>query len=185
MKIACFLVLSVVCTMFMGCFTEDDLGRYVNLNITDAIVLENRGNYVVGDTIFLELKFSRYLDEEGQTNKLDIFESSSSESFSYYFEMSKFSKFSDSFQPIFISPDFVFAEEGSVDGSIFATAVLNANQDSYESRIGIVLAEAGRFRFNLDYFSIQNDNYVQDKVQIGIQHNFSDGAPNSEFEVTE
>lgn len=178
-------LLIVICLIFVSCYSDDyDSNRYVSLSIEDAIVFENNEDYVVGDTIFLDLNFSRYLPEEGFSNLLDIYKSSGSEAFYYNYGFSKFSELSDGFRPISIDPSFLVAEKGNIEDYRGASAVLNADQTGYESRIGLILAETGRFKFDYDFFYIQSDNYSRDFVQIEIQHRFTGTPPNFEFTVT-
>ena len=178
-------VLVVTCFVFLGCYSDDDGSRYIRLSIEDALVFDNEENYVVGDTIFVDLNFSRYLPEEGYDNLLDIYESSGSESFYYNYGLSKFSELSNGFRTVAIDSSFLFAEKGNIDGYRGADVVLNANQTQYESRIGLILAESGIFRFDFDFLNIYSNNYSRDHVQIEIQNIFSTTQTNFEFTVAE
>lgn len=173
----------------IGCHSRDDIYYLREVEITDAFVFENAENYVVGDTIFFDLNFSRYLEEEGYSNLLDIYETTGAEEFNYSFRFSKFSDFSNSYIPINIAEDFVFAEKGKVSGqSSAAKAVLNDTQTMYESRIGIILAETGDFNFDADYYSLNlyPENVREDKVYVEIRHRFSNSETDQfAFTVTE
>jgi len=176
------LVLLLVCIVFFGCYEDDDESRRT-LSIQDAITFENEQNYVVGDTIYVTLNFSRYLDEEGFTNQLDIYESSGSESFRYDFEVQKFSELAGGFQFVPVDSEFLFAEKGVVNEFGGASAVLNEARTTYESRIGLVLAESGRFLLDFQFLNLSSTNFSEDRVQIEIQHFFVDNQPNLEFTV--
>ncbi len=184
MKKIFIVVFIVLCAIFLGCHYDDD-SSYINLEIQDAIVFENNQNYVVGDTIFFELNFSRYLDEAGFDNKLDIFESSGADSFFYDFSLNKFSEQAGGFRYIDVADEFIFTEKGTVTGFGGASADLNQEKTLYESRVGLILVETGSFQLDLDFYSLRSSGYSEDKVQISIQHLFTDNPPNFEFMVSE
>jgi|GEM_PF-1442868 len=174
---------------FLGCYSGDDDYFLRNVEVADAFVFENAGNYVVGDTIYIELNFSRYLKEENYANLLDIYETTGSEKFNYSLLFSKFSSFSNSFETIGIADEFLFAEKGEVLGiSNEVKVVLNGARTMYESRIGIVLAETGDFNFDVDYYSfyLYPENVGEDKVFFEVWHRFTDTDTDKfEFTVTE
>lgn len=186
MKKIYLILFAAVCILSFGCSFEDDGGN-IFLEIEDALIFENNQNYVVGDTLYVELNFSRYLDEAGFSNKLDVLESSGSEDFHYDFSVNKFSELSNGFTRIDISPEFLFAEKGTVGvfGPTTATAQLNSAKTQYESRIGLVLVETGSFELDLRFLRIRSNVFSEDRVQIEIQHRFMGIPPNFEFEVTE
>lgn len=167
----------VLVILLIGCYSKDDDYYIRQVEIKDSFVFENERTYVVEDTIYFELNFSRYLFEEGYSNLLDIYETTGSEEFSYSFRFSKFSDFSNSYLPINIAEDFVFAEKGKVSGqSNEVRAVLNDEQTMYESRIGIKLAETGNFNFDTENYSfnIYPNNVVKDKIFFEVSHRFTD-----------
>ncbi|MFS4492465.1 hypothetical protein [Maribacter sp. 2308TA10-17] len=183
---------TVFCLLLVGCFSNDDggFGRTVSLNIQDAISMENLKQYNVGDTIFFDLRFSRYLAEEGFDEPVDIFETTKAEHFSFSFDFQKFSELENRFSPINIDEEFVVAEKRDLDtfyyyGGYGTSVGLNEAQDSYETTVGIILVEDGLFRFDFDNIYIQSP-YDFEQVQISIYHSFSvDGRLDTEFEVLE
>ena len=176
--------------LLLGCSSTDD-GSFVDLEIQDALVFENNENYSVGDTLYIDFNFSRYLDEEGFSNKLDVFESSGIERFeSYGIRLLRFSESDNRFLIATIPPVSLFAEKGSLDDFDTVSVELNMETAQYESRIGLILQETGRFSlsgleslFLFERFSEQNAD--EEKVRINIRHNFSADPPNFEFTVTE
>jgi hypothetical protein len=184
-KIYAILVI-ILCLIFVSCYSDDyDSNRFISLSIEDAVIFDNDENYVVGDTIFVDLNFSRYLPEEGFSNLLDIYESSGADIYYYNYGLNKFSELSNGFQRVNIDSEFLFAEKGSIDVFERGGVVLNADETLYESRIGLVLAEAGRFQFDFEFLNIYSDNYSRDKVQIELRHGFTGTPPSFEFTVTE
>lgn len=188
MKKVILCIILVFSLVFLGCYSDDDGDsfRFIQLEIEDAITLENESNYVVGDTIFFELKFSRYLEERGFSNLLDIYETTDSDEFSYSFGVLKFSSFTNNFDRIAIDSDFIFIEKGiGFDGFSGTAAVLNQEQNEYESRVGLILQEAGNFRFDFEFITLFPE-FVQGKVNLDIQHRFTTAQPEDfEFTVTE
>lgn len=179
-----FIVLSILAIMAVSCYGDDDPNRYISLVIQDALVFQNDENYTVGDTLYIELDFDRYLDEEGYPNKLDVYESSGAESFWYDFALNRSSDLSNGFQRVEISPEFLLPEKGTVNGFGDATAQLNPERTRYESRIGLILAEEGTFELDLLFISLYSEAFFDDRVQIEIQHTFSGTPPSFQFTVT-
>jgi len=187
MKTYTFILLVCIGLLLQSCFSYDDDGanRNKELQLTDAFIFENNKNYVVGDTIFLELNFSRYLEEEGFSSLLDVYESTDSEEFSYALELQKYSTISDNYVFTEIASQFIFAEKGSVDGLYWVNVQLNEAKDTYESRIGLILAEEGEYRLNSQFLELQS-KWSFDKVSIEIAHLFSDKTEEDfEFIVSE
>lgn len=187
MKKSVLVGLLVFAFLFVGCHSHDDsFSRTVRLQIEDAVEFENEKNYIVGDTIFFELNFSRYLKEDGYSNLLDIYETTSAEEFHYSFGLNKFSDFSNSYTRVYIDPEFIFDEKGSTFDQFGGTATaLNQEKNSYESKIGLILAEAGRFKFDFDFLYL-NNRYEHDKISVEIQHVFTENNPiDLEFTVTQ
>lgn len=176
--------------MFSGCMSRDDDGGYkeIRLQVEDALVLENEKNYTVGDIIYFELKFSRYLKEEGYDTLLDIYETTGAEEFYYSYDLEKHSEFSNSFVRVVLDSSNVTVVKGKSNTSYNGNghiALLNKSSDLYESRLGIKLVEAGDFRFNFDYLNISG-NYEYDRPSLRIQHVFTTSeAVDFEFTVTE
>lgn len=177
-----FGILILVLLSFAACTFDDD-GRFISLTIQDAITIEKNQNLIVGDTVFIALSFSRFLDEEGFSNQLDVYESTDSDAFRYDFQLQKFSELSDGFQPVQIASEFLFAENGAITNFGGTTAVLNEDKTRYESRIGLVLAESGRFLLDFEFLNLSSTNFSEDRVQIDIQHFFVENQSNFEFTV--
>ncbi len=178
--------------IMVGCYSYDDsFERTVRLQIQDAISLENRETYSVGDTLFFEVRFSRFLKEEGFSSLLDIYESTDEEQLLYTFGVSKYSDFSNRYESIAIDPALVLGprfDDANFSGSLFNSDMvveLNDTQDFYESRVGIVLVETGDFQLDLDFLTFDT-YYFDNDVQVAIEHSFSnDSVINTEFTVVE
>lgn len=178
-----------------GCFSGDDYNdRYVRLTIADAFTFKEKKDFVVGDTLVFELKFSRYLEEEGYTNLLDIYETSTSNEFGYSFGVSKFSDFSNNFERINIDEGFILGTRSDNYGYYGYTylgptmaALLTTDQQEYTSKVGIVLVEAGRFRIDLENLFLSSGyDYDGKRVVVEIEHHQTvENQSEAEFVVTE
>jgi len=143
----------------------------------NALIFENSKNYLVGDTIFLELNFSRYLKEEGYSELLDIYETTGAEQFLYDFDMERFSTQSNGYRRLSIDAQFLFSEKGNLfPDANRVGAIFNQNTDMYESKVGIILAEEGQYLLNMDFLYISSDEQL-DKVRLLIEHRFTDNDP--------
>lgn len=174
--------LVLFCLILTSCFSSDDydeFGRNIAVDVQDAFIFDNQENYVVGDTIFFEQKFSRYVNEEGFDNLLDVYDTTNDEAFEYSFSLDKFSGFSNNYAPVLIDSKYIITSNGNVtplyyfDG-LGIVSELNSTKDAYESRVGVILAEVGKFRLNLDYVYFRN-GYDYNKIHLDIQHKFSEG----------
>ncbi|WP_291864985.1 hypothetical protein [Maribacter sp.] len=162
----------------MQCSPPDDdvYWNNVEVDIKDAIKVENKVSYVVGDTLFFELNFSRYLPEEGYSSLLDLYETSGVDEFSYNFEVRKYSAFSDDYVGVNIDEQYIIAEKGMISYYSQPAAILNNDTDMYESRIGVILIEEGDYQLDFDYMYISSV-YNTDKPTVGINHTITKNNP--------
>ncbi|PIB31492.1 hypothetical protein [Maribacter sp. 4G9] len=167
MKSNFFLLMLLL--FFYSCYTNDEEGfSYIQIEVENALVVDNQGNYMVGDTLFVNLNFSRYLQEDGYTNLLDIYKSTAAERFSYSLDLEKFSTISNDYIRTPIAPENIYAVTGELQNEYGeVVAVLNENRDIYSSRIGIVLKESGNYRLNFQYVTIRPE-YKPDKIFLEI-----------------
>ena len=176
MKKSTVLILGLLGVFMIGCFPSDDDYFYLRVDIYDAFTFENEETYQVGDTIFFNLSFSRYLDEDGHDNKLDIYETTSSKKFFYTPFFRKFSAFSDSYEWVSIRQDLFYSPNETIN-----VAKLNTSTNIYESQMGIILAETGEYSisFNSVYISSSIPSYSEN-VDVNIT-NFSKNTPETYY----
>jgi len=178
MNFSKLIFIVIACIILMGCYTRDDDDNYpIIVEIEDALIFENSKNYVVGDTIFFALDFSRYLKEDGYSNLLDIYETTGNEEFIYAFDLRKFSTLSNRFDRVNVDTQFLIAEKGNVYWETNrAGAVLNQEFDLYESKVGLILGEPGEYKLDPNNYFISGE-YLPDKVSVQISHSFTDNDP--------
>ncbi len=174
MKKSTVLVLGLLGLLFMmGCFSvDDDIIYYPRVDIYDAFTFENKESYKIGDTIFFDVSFSRFLDENGYDNKLDIYETTNSKKFFYTPFFQKFSTFSDSYEGVYVREGLLYSPNGAIN-----VAKLNTNTNIYESRMGIILVEEGEYAISFNSVSFHSYvPYFSENVDVYIT-NFSDNTP--------
>ena len=84
--------LKVSSLLFLGCLsTDDDEYRPIWLTAQNAFDFPLQNEFSVGDTLYVEQYFSRYLPEEGYEELLDVYETTKDEEFGYSFQIEKYS----------------------------------------------------------------------------------------------
>lgn len=196
MKLRYSFCVAIFSLVLSGCFTDDDGSYYsnINLSVQDAFTFDNQKNYVVGDTIYFDQKFSRYVKEEGYKSLLDVYETSKNDVFDYSFDLHKYSEFANSYESVSIDSKYILSN-GSDDASTYyyngyaVVSTLNNDRDAYESRVGIVLVEIGSFKLNFDNVDFANGYYYQfdtEGIHLNINHSFSESATlDLEFTVSD
>ncbi|UOY06197.1 hypothetical protein L0P88_20010 [Muricauda sp. SCSIO 64092] len=177
MKKSVVFIVGLMGLSVIGCFSgNDDYGYYPWIIISDAFTFENKENYQVGDTIIFNLSFSRYLDEDGYNNKLDIYETSNSKAFSYYPDFRKLSAFSDSFEGVYIREGLLYSPNGTIN-----VAKLNTGTNTYESRMGIILVEEGEYSLSFNAVNLNsNTPYYSENIEVNIT-NLSENTPEAYY----
>ncbi|MDO5971900.1 hypothetical protein Q4Q35_19025 [Flavivirga aquimarina] len=181
MKKLFVLIISLIGLFMIGCFSgDDDYGYSPSVAISDAFSFENEENYQVGDTLFFNLNFSRYLDEDGYDNELDIYETSNSEEFFYNPDFRKFSSFSDLYESVSIRQELFYSPNETTN-----VAKLNTGTNTYESQMGIILAEAGEYSISFNSVHISSGiPYYSENVDVNIT-NFSKNTPETYYFTVE
>ncbi len=184
-KIVICLIMGIV---LIGCYSSDDYyDRTVRLQVRDVITFTNDKEYQVGDTLRFEVAFSRYLNEDGFSSPLDVFETTGAEAFSYGFDLYQYSDFSKRFEPIFLDSELVIGSKG--EGSYYfgngVVAELNETRDTYVSEVGVVLVESGTFQLDFDFLYFTSP-FNENSVIVSIEYvRPSDGTLDLEFSVVE
>lgn len=134
-----------------ACTTTDEdsyTQKTIQLNVIDYIKVYTQNNFMVGDKLYIESLFSKLQDEPGFSNKLDIFKTTNSRQFNFYFNLEK-RVFNGNWTSINLNPsDF---EAGGLGAVAYNTAIceLNSNNTQYEFYKGIILQEAGQYRLTI------------------------------------
>ncbi|WP_276168973.1 hypothetical protein [Zobellia alginiliquefaciens] len=166
----------------VGCYHDDDGGSsYIYVEALDAFTFEAEDEYVVGDTIFFSQKFSRYLKENGYSELLDVYETTKAEQFGYSFDLQKFSEFSNTYVSISIDSKYLLTTELDTSDYYYSNygtiAELNDQKDAYESKVGIILPESGKFKLDFSNVQFRSQFYhhlYNENISLSIAHQFTD-----------
>lgn len=155
-----YFLLTASLLFLSSCDTNDD-GFYnvVYLHATDLVKVETQPSYNVGDYLFVTADFSRYQEEAGQTELLDIYKTTGNATkfnFSYVLER----KMTDgTWELVSIPTNTLQIIKGdALSGSyVSGNCVFNAADDTYEYNVGIPLNVAGDYRLSYGYNTTSNE----------------------------
>ncbi|MCB9202837.1 MAG: hypothetical protein H6604_07315 [Flavobacteriales bacterium] len=183
------IVLISVFFLFSACIIEEDIDCYhcsdISVTSLDLIKIHTKDEYKVNDVLYIESSFSKLQDEKGYSNKLDIYKTTNSDSFTFSFSLQKmvFGSWTDI---TLLGSD--FEEEGL--GGIYAgyyigaTCVLNEEKTQYKFKKGIILREAGEYRLVINPI-LYSDVYYNSENYLALKINTSVAEiPSSSYEFT-
>lgn len=131
--------------------TTDEDSYYqktIRLSVNNYIKVYTQSTFNVGDKLYIESIFSKLQDEQGYPNKLDIFKTTNSRQFSFYFTLEK-KVFNGNWTNInFNATDFETGGLGSINYNL-AICELNTSNTQYEFYKGIILQETGEYRLTI------------------------------------
>lgn len=139
--------------LFHSCSEPDsDSPAYSNINVNSAnlIQIETVSSYKLNDLIYINANFSRYLPEDGFDDLLDIFKTTNSNEYTFYFSLEKKSAY-DTWNQINFG-DKIVVDKGKSYSSYYdvGICVFNPENNKYEFRAGLPLLETGQFRLQID-----------------------------------
>ncbi len=175
--------------LLVGCYSSDDYNdRSVQLRVDNAIQFDNEEEYSVGDTLYFQVGFSRYLEEDGFSTLLDVFETTNDEQFGFSFQLDKYSDFSNRYESVFIDQELIIGPRGD-DANFFGDSMvveLNDARDAYTAEVGIVLTEIGDFQLDFDFLNFAPPFGDDNKVRVFIEYiPATTSTLNLEFSVIE
>jgi len=166
------LALFIGLSLFTSCTDTTDEDSYyqktIQLSVTDYIKVYTQSSFNVGDKLYLESIFSKLQDEPGYPNKLDIFKTTNSRQFSFYFTLEK-KVFNGNWTNINLnSTDFETGGLGSIN---YNTAIceLNTSNTQYEFHKGIILHEAGEYRLQIQPYIFNYNNFYFYNGNINVE----------------
>lgn len=179
------LALVIGFSLLISCTDTTDEDSYyqktINLSVNNYIKVYTQNSFTVGDKLYIESIFSKLQDEPGYPNKLDIFKTTNSRQFNFYFTLEK-KVFNGNWTNIkFNATDFETGGLGSVNYNS-ALCELNQNNTQYEFYKGIILQETGEYRltiqpsinnFYFEYGSIKVDFYTTIENLVGSTYEFT------------
>ena len=152
-------ILPIASIFFFGaCDTNDD-GFYnrVYVDVENLVTIETQPSYSVDDILWVDAYIPRLLQEDGQTELVDIRQTTGNATafqFSFVLERSN----GGNWEPVDVTGDFVEDEGDGLAGSfVEAEAQFNNDLDAYIFRGGIQLSQAGEYRLSYGYNSSSVD----------------------------
>ena len=162
------LALFIGLSLFTSCTDTTDEDSYyqktIHLSVTDYIKVYTQSSVNAGDKLYLDPIFSKLQDEPGYPNKLDIFKTTNSRQFSFYFTLEK-KVFNGNWTNINLNTtDF---ETGGLGYINYNSAIceLNTSNTQYEFYKGIILQETGQYRLTIQP-SINNYYFGNGNVNV-------------------
>lgn len=159
MKNIKLLFLAVVALVsFSSCSDDDEFYNSKYISIPNLIEVENQNVYQVGEAIYLNTNFSRFLNEPGFSTPLDIYKTTDGASFSFSFGLEK--RNPDNTWTIVNLENKMIADQGRIfDGDYsIAQAIYNPVTETYQFRAGIPLQEVGTYRI---FFGISEASHLE------------------------
>jgi hypothetical protein len=157
MKKITYLAVLISTFLIFSCDTNDD-GFYNNktIDVNPGLVTFNTTtNYNVGDYLYVEANFSRYQNEIGQTQLLDIYKTTgNAEVFAFSYVIEKKINATE-WQTIFVDDAQLQINKGNaMNGAyVYGLCEYNADNENYEYNVGFPLLSTGEYRLNFGYNS--------------------------------
>lgn len=160
MKKATSLLILLLATLFNACDTNDD-GFYNNvyLNASNLVTFSTQTNYLPGQYFYVEANIPRYLPEAGQSNLLDIYQTTNGAqklSFSYVIER-RIS--ATEWEVVTVNDSSLNIVNGTAQNGayVYGMCVYNATNELYEYNVGFPLTTTGNYRISFGYNSSSTD----------------------------
>ncbi|MGL2964412.1 hypothetical protein ACSVH2_11385 [Flavobacterium sp. RSB2_4_14] len=155
------LLLIAFAFLLSNCDTNDD-GFYNNIyiDVPNLVTIQTQPTYSVGDFIYVNADFSRYLPEVGQSELLDIYHSTGGATqftFTYLIER-KIN--ATEWEVVTVNDSQLDINLGSAqNGSyIYAICEYNNTDQTYEYNVGFPLLNAGEYRLSFGYNSASTNS---------------------------
>jgi hypothetical protein len=186
-------IIPFLALFLLACDSDDD-GFYntVYIQATDLMTIQNpSATYNVGDVIGIEAAIPRLFDEPGQTEPLDILQTTNADNFQFAFLLERLNA-NNEWEVLDMTDNYVEGTDGSaiVDYYVQGFVEYDAVADSYLYNGGIALNQAGTYRlnftnntdfFNKVYFVSDSEN---NNVVLNIFSAASDLDANGLFQFT-
>lgn len=157
MKKLFYIVLLSCSFLFTNCDTNDD-GFYHNvfLEANNLVTIQIQPSYAVGDYLYIDADFSRYLpDSENEASLLDIYKTTNGATqfvFSYVIER-KIN--ATDWEVVSVDDSLLDINQGSAFSGEYVYGVCQYNNidQSYQYNVGFPLLSAGNYRLSFGYNS--------------------------------
>jgi hypothetical protein len=153
-----YIVLIATIALFSNCNTNDD-GFYNNVyvNIPNLVSINaHPTTYSIGEKLYINANFSRYLDENGKT--LDIYKTTGATEFSFSYVIEK-QVDASTWQVVSVNDNQLDIIKGTAQNGAYVYGICeyNTSNETYEYRVGFPLLSAGTYRLSFGYNSDSGD----------------------------
>lgn len=160
MKNLKYTFLAIAALALASCDTNDDaFYNETYVRIPNLVQIESQPDYSVGDFLYVTADFSKVLNETGQSTPLDIFASTNgAQRFNFTYILEK-QLTADQWEIVEISNNDLNIIDGAAESGsfVYAHAVYNPIDATYEYNVGIPLLSAGAYRLSFGYNSTDVD----------------------------
>jgi hypothetical protein len=161
MKTLKYTFLFAVALLFSSCDTNDD-GFYNNVfaDIPNLVTVETQPNYIVGDNLYITANFSRYLNETGETNPLDIYTTTGgAPEFNFSYNIEK-QVSADVWETVFVDDSQLDIIEGDAQNGayVYGHCTYDTTDETYKYNVGFPLLSAGQYRLSFGYNSTSTNS---------------------------
>ena len=154
MKKIRYITLFIATLFVSNCNTNDD-GFYNNVfaSVPNLITIQPHANtYTVGEKIYVNSNFSRYLNENGKT--LDAFKTTGATGFYFSYVIEKQLN-ATTWETVTVNDNQLDIVKGSAQNGSYVYGICDYNtvNETYEYRVGFPLLSTGTFRLSFGYNS--------------------------------
>lgn len=155
-----FLLFTLGLVVLTSCNSNDD-GFYntVYLHSTNLLDIETQASYSVGEKLYITADFSRYQNETGQTEALDIYKTTGGAAiFNFSYVLERKINATD-WELVEIPTNQLDIVTGNaISGSfVYGSCIYNTADQSYEYNVGLPLSQTGEYRLSFGYNSSSNE----------------------------
>jgi hypothetical protein len=148
--------------LFSNCDTNDD-GFYNNLyiDVPNLVTIQVQPTYNVGDYLYVNSDFSRYLPEVGQSELLDIYHTTDGATQFYFTYVIERKINATEWEVVSVNDNQLDIIQGdALNDSFYVIGICQYNEidQSYEYNVGFPLLTAGEYRFSFGYNSSSTDS---------------------------
>lgn len=156
MKKLNYILLIAFISLFTNCDTNDD-GFYKNLfvDVPNLVSIQTQPNYSVGDYIYINADFSRYLPEPGHTDLLDIYKTTGGATqFAFSYVVERKINTTD-WEVVTVNDNQLDINLGTAQNGSYVYGICEYNDidKTYEYNVGFPLLTAGNYRLSFGYNS--------------------------------
>ncbi len=164
-KVVLIVLLGILTFSLIACYRDDGYYRNVQVELQNAVTFQEKEIYQIGDTLYFDVGFSRYVEEQGYSNLLDIYATTKETKYGYNFWLSKFSAQSGGYNTISINLSSTLFNGKVLDSNYYDFySELDTEKEEYVSQIGIVLKEEGDY--TLEVSGLHGYDYNPDEVDL-------------------